>query len=87
MTVKNRERGGGGTKMRKLVMLGCAATLSSCTAIPDQTQTAAKCPPPGTEVPFAKIMTTSLVADYQGCNVVTTAEFVATGTGSWLLGV
>lgn len=73
-------------------MNGCwagvlAVGLTGCAVIPQQlpTRTAA-CPPAGTLVPFAKVMATNFVADYQGCSIATTAEFVGNGSGGMLLG-
>lgn len=46
-----------------------------------------KCPSPGTEVPFAKLVTPGFAEDYVGCNVTTLAQFVAPGAGAWVLPV
>ncbi len=58
---------------------------SSCvtTSVPKSSQ----CPPPGTEVPFAKLATIGFAQDYVGCNISTVAQFVAPGTGAWVLSV
>src|ERR1035438_4927344 len=37
------------------------------------------CPPPGTEVPFAKVMNEAFAADYVGCDITSKVEFVAAG--------
>jgi len=38
-----------------------------------------KCPPPGTEVPFAKVMNEAFATDYVGCDITAKVEFVAAG--------
>ncbi len=39
--------------------------------------------PAGTEVPFAKVMNVTYADDYSGADIVTIAEFVAAGHGSY----
>ena len=46
-----------------------------------------RCPSPGTEVPFAKLVTPGYAEDYVGCDVTTFAQFVAPGAGAWVLPV
>jgi hypothetical protein len=43
--------------------------------------TSDKCPPVGTIVPFSKVMASQFSRDYVGCNINSTAQFVATGAG------
>lgn len=38
-----------------------------------------KCPAPGTEVPFAKVMNEAFAPDYVGCDITAKVEFVAAG--------
>lgn len=45
-----------------------------------------KCPPAGTEVPFAKVITSGFAQDYEGCDVATVAQFVSLRTGEYYLG-
>ena len=47
----------------------------------------ASCPSPGTEVPFSKLVTPGFAEDYVGCDISTTAQFVAPGAGAWVLPV
>lgn len=42
-------------------------------------QSSGSCPPPGTEVPFAKVMNEGFAHDYVGCDITTRVEFVAAG--------
>lgn len=60
----------------------CCATTGATDA-----QKSSNCPPPGTEVPFAKLVTPGFAQDYDGCNISTVAQFVAPGTGAWSLTV
>lgn len=46
-----------------------------------------RCPSPGTEVPFAKLVTPGYAEDYVGCDITTLAQFVAPGAGAWALPV
>jgi hypothetical protein len=62
-------------------------SLVACTATVPQTPAAiATCPPDRTEVPFAKVMNTTFVSSYEGCNILTRATFVGSGTASMGLG-
>ncbi len=45
----------------------------------------ADCPEPGTTVAFAQVMNVAFAADYEGCDVQTTASFVATGVGTMVV--
>ena len=48
---------------------------------------ASKCPEPGTEVPFAKVMNEAFAVDYVGCDITSKVEFVAAGgTPNYLWG-
>jgi hypothetical protein len=44
-----------------------------------------KCPPAGSEILFAKLMNPGFADDYVGCDVVTTAQFFASGAGENVL--
>ena len=57
----------------------CATTSSADTDDEGPIRPTDRCPPPGTPVPFAKLMNPAFAADYAGCDVATTAEFIAPG--------
>jgi hypothetical protein len=44
-----------------------------------------KCPNAGTEVQFAKLMNPGFAEDYVGCDIITTAQFIASGVGENVL--
>ncbi|MBU4185387.1 MAG: hypothetical protein KKI12_10270 [Proteobacteria bacterium] len=64
-----------------LVFSGCIPT--GYVAVPKST----KCPPPGTKISFAKLVTAGFAEDYVGCDIKTVVQFVAVGTGAWVLPV
>ena len=37
----------------------------------------------GTEIPFSKLMQPAFASDYRDCDIITVAEFVASGLGAW----
>lgn len=79
--MKFRNRGSMIVVLGMLLPLGYGC--SAYTAAP----ASSSCPSAGTEVPFAKLVTPGYAQDYVGCNVTTVAQFVATGSGAWMLPV
>jgi len=57
-----------------LLFAGASILLATLSA-----SAAKKCPPPGTEVPFAKVMNEAFADDYVGCDITAKVEFVAAG--------
>lgn len=43
------------------------------------------CPPSGTEVQFEKVMNPAFAEDYVGCDIITKAQFYASGQGNYVL--
>ncbi|PTN32680.1 hypothetical protein [Desulfonatronum sp. SC1] len=72
--------------MRKLLAVCMCVLMAGCAGYSPvvNTSTTPKVPA-GTEVPFAKVMDPTFASDYIGSDVSTIAEFVANGTGAWLL--
>jgi hypothetical protein len=64
-----------------LLLVGCAApntlTTTSETITTVTTVPANNCPPPGTSVPFVKVMSPTFAPNYYNCNITTTAEFMS----------
>jgi hypothetical protein len=52
-----------------------AIVVGVCSTIGAHAQNASRCPPPGTEVPFAKVTNEAFVETYQGCDIITRAAF------------
>ena len=42
---------------------------------------------PGTEVPFSKVMTPGFAEEYIGADIVTKADFFASGMGAWTMDI
>jgi len=42
---------------------------------------------PGTEVPFSKVMTPGFAEEYVGADIVTKADFFASGMGAWTMDI
>lgn len=63
-----------------LYVASCAGTNK----VPDK-PAFSKCPPVGTEVPFSKLINNAFAEDYVGCNITTSAQFVASGSSNmWM---
>lgn len=60
--------------MSQLLLAGASILLVTASASAGNT-----CPPPATEVPFAKVMNEAFAADYVGCDITSKVEFVAAG--------
>lgn len=67
--------------MTRMITLFALALALSTPAVAKKT----KCPEAGSSAPLAQVMNEAFAADYEGCDVVTTAEFFATGIGTWVL--
>jgi hypothetical protein len=69
-------------RLSRLFFVGASLLLVTVSASAGNT-----CPPPGTEVPFAKVMNEAFAADYVGCDITAKVEFVAAGgTPNYLWG-
>jgi hypothetical protein len=62
---------------QRLFAAGASLFLLTVAAAPQTAKP--KCHPPGTEVPFAKVMNEAFAADYVGCDITSKVEFVAAG--------
>jgi hypothetical protein len=60
--------------MSQLLLAGASILLATASASAGNT-----CPPPATEVPFAKVMNEAFAADHVGCDITSKVEFVAAG--------
>lgn len=60
----------------RLLFAGTSLFLLAASAYP---QSGNACPPPGTEVLFAKVMNDAFVHDYVSCDIIVKVEFVAAG--------
>ena len=67
------------------IVILAAAVFSGCYSGFQEVAKSSNCPPPGTEVLFAKLMNSGFSDDYIGCDVRTTAQFFATGAGNYML--
>jgi hypothetical protein len=63
--------------MRRISRLSIAA--ASILLVTASAYAGKTCPPPGTEVPFAKVMNEAFAPDYVGCDITAKVEFVAPG--------
>jgi hypothetical protein len=69
----------------KVAILGLGlGLLAGCTGF-HQVRATSNLPPAGTEVPFARVMTPGTAEDYIGADIVSTAQFVAPGAGTYVL--
>lgn len=63
-----------------LVGLSTACATTTGTETEDEQPTAVRrCPPPGTQVPLAKLMNAAFAEEYAGCAIATQATFLVPG--------
>ena len=67
--------------------VGCAGPAISPSAPIATPVASTSCPPPGTVVPFSKVMNNAFVRDYQGCNIKTTAKYAGSLSGVPVFGL
>lgn len=69
-----------------VLLAGCVTQAPLAQTAPrPQIVTSRASVPPGTEVPFAKVMDAAFARQYVKSDIVTTAVFVATGMGNYVL--
>ena len=60
--------------------LGAASVACGTTGAQQRQQNTSTCPAPGTEVPYAKVMSSGFAKRYVGCDVVVKADYFAPST-------
>jgi hypothetical protein len=63
-----------------LLAIGTSLCLLTTNAYPQNGNT---CPPPGTEVPFAKVINEAFASDYVGCDITVKVEFLTSSASPY----